>query len=218
MNALLVDPDSLEALQTLASLRISQCRPSDAATILSPLATRMLTAVRQYNTRCLRDELTTEEDNGTSGVPSPEVCIAFTKLLLEVHEQNVEFAQQAQSILENLLSLDDEQPEAWYLLGMAHLSKYPPDNDAAGEAFDQCLVLLELLGKEAGGDSDALINLREAVTAAMNLKQYNHPENSEGGVGTTRAAALLLNQNSTALMVDVEEEWSTDDDGMDTSS
>lgn len=227
MNALLLDSESLEALQTLASLRISQSRPADAAAILFPSATRILTAIRQYEARSLKYELIDIEEDDATDVPSPELCIAFAKLLLEVCGQNIEFAEHAQVILEHVLALDDEQPEAWYLLGMAHLSKQPLDQDAAEEVFSQCLMLLEQLGKESGGDSEASVNLREAVAAAMNnkqpnLKQYsNLEENLDIGEGATRAAALLLNQHSTALMVeDAEEEWSTDDDGdgMDTTS
>jgi len=229
MNALLLDSENLEALQTLASLRISQSRSVDAAAILSPLAARILIAVRRYQARSLRDDLIAIEEyscDNSAAVPSPEFCIAFTKLLLEVCEQNIEFAEQAQVILEHLLALDDEQPEAWYLLGMAHLSKHRVDQDAAEEVFGQCLALLEQLGKESGGDSEALVNLREAVTTAMNnkrpnLKQYSDNDYLDSGEGTTRSAALLLNQHSTALIVeDAEEEWSTDDDGggMDTTN
>ena len=61
MNALVLDNSSTEALQTLASLRISQCRKGDACDILEPLFHRLDTVFTQVESRSIRDELTCSE-------------------------------------------------------------------------------------------------------------------------------------------------------------
>lgn len=63
MNALVLDNASTEALQTLASLRISQCRKDEACGILEALYQKLEQKVAQYHSRNIADELLcTEED------------------------------------------------------------------------------------------------------------------------------------------------------------
>lgn len=63
MNALVLDSANGEALQTLASLRISQCRKNEAADIVANLNRRYEEIIRYYKQRTIQDELKcTEQD------------------------------------------------------------------------------------------------------------------------------------------------------------
>lgn len=96
--ALLVSPDHPEALQCLASVRLSESNPSDAKSLLqkSYEAWRYLEA---------DDER----------VPQLETRMNLSKLCVEVEMYN-----EALEILDGILREDDEDVEAWYLSGWTH--------------------------------------------------------------------------------------------------
>lgn len=152
MNALVLDSANTEALQTLASLRISQSRKPEACEILEGLHRRYDAAIRQYTARTLQDDLrcTDEDLEHVHNLPTPEHCVGLVKLLLECasESERQQFAVYSEALLQFVLQFDDENPEVWYLLGMSNKSRAAPDVDAAVEAFTQCKALLEPLLKQ----------------------------------------------------------------------
>lgn len=150
MNALVLDSTNAEALQTLASIRISQCRKPEACDILEGLHRRYDAAIRQYTARTLQDDLrcTDEDLEHINNLPTPEHCVALVKLLLECAPERRSFASYSEGLLKFVLQFDDENPEVWYLLGMSNKSMETPDVEAAIESFAQCRVLLEPLLKQ----------------------------------------------------------------------
>lgn len=107
-EALLVAPNSSEVLQTLASVRISQLKVEEAKT-----------ALRQSM------ELWSDLSPNDEKVPEFATRISLARLLMEV-----QMLDQALTVLERLVSEDDESVEAWYLGGW-------------------CLFLLSEMGKKA---------------------------------------------------------------------
>lgn len=94
-EALIVSPDSPAALQTLASVRISQLRVEDARAALG----------RSLD---LWEDLPPEE----VGVPDFPTRISLARLLMEV-----EMEGRAMGVLERLVGEEDQSVEAWYLGG-----------------------------------------------------------------------------------------------------
>ncbi|KAL4959664.1 uncharacterized protein BDV14DRAFT_193615 [Aspergillus stella-maris] len=114
-EALLVQPQSPEVLQTLASIRISQLREDDAQAALS----RSLE---------LWKDLPPEDPN----VPDFPTRISLSRLLMEVS-----MLLEALEVLERLILEDDQSVEAWYLGGwclnlLAEKGEAPKDPEEAG--------------------------------------------------------------------------------------
>jgi cytochrome c-type biogenesis protein CcmH/NrfG len=61
VKAIEADPNSLEAQQTLASLRISQCRPEEAAVILDRIVGNVKKQFEEYYSRKIADDLQQKE-------------------------------------------------------------------------------------------------------------------------------------------------------------
>jgi tetratricopeptide (TPR) repeat protein len=91
-EALLAMPESCEALQTLASVRISQQRPEDAVAALQ--------------------RATAELGKADKELPSYAVRIGLARLLIETAQY-----ESAIEVLERLQAEDDELPDLWYLGG-----------------------------------------------------------------------------------------------------
>lgn len=91
----MVAPESSEALQTLASVRISQARLDDAQAAL---------------TRSL--ELWANLDAEDSAVPDFPARISLSRLLMEAEMEDDAF-----EVLDRLVTEDDTSVEAWYLGG-----------------------------------------------------------------------------------------------------
>jgi tetratricopeptide (TPR) repeat protein len=115
-KAELFDPNSLEAAQAKASMRISQNRVEEARESLQKVAHSLLSTPWES-----RD------------VPF-EFCVQTARLLVEVDDRLLGI-----QVLENLLKEDDENVEVWILLGHCH---HHNDNDAALECFERAEELL----------------------------------------------------------------------------
>ncbi|KAL8937874.1 MAG: hypothetical protein Q9216_004200 [Gyalolechia sp. 2 TL-2023] len=94
-EAMLVAPDSPEALQTLANVRISQTRLEEARKALSDSI-----------------DLWKDLPAGDEVVPEFPARISLSRLLMEV-----EMEDEALEVLERLIEEDDTSVEAWYLGG-----------------------------------------------------------------------------------------------------
>ncbi|KAL8687625.1 MAG: hypothetical protein Q9218_006254 [Villophora microphyllina] len=94
-EAMLVAPESPEALQTLASVRISQTRIDEAKKVLTQSI-----------------EIWKDLPAGHGSVPDFPIRISLARLLMEVDMQT-----DAMEVLERLVEEDDTSVEAWYLGG-----------------------------------------------------------------------------------------------------
>ncbi|RDA83081.1 hypothetical protein CP532_2558 [Ophiocordyceps camponoti-leonardi (nom. inval.)] len=94
-EAMMIAPDAAETWQTVANVRVSQERTEEARTAL---------------TRSL--ELWRDLPPEHPGVPEFPTRIALARLLLETQME-----EEALTVLERLVSEDDESVEAWYLGG-----------------------------------------------------------------------------------------------------
>jgi len=140
-----IAPDSVETLQTLASVRISQLRQEEAREHLS-------------KSLSLWKDLPPED----AKVPAFPTKISLSRLLMEA-----EMEKEALEVLERLITEDDQSVEAWYLGGWCqHLLAEKRksqisgniDDDPASEMNDtlrrsrrwllQCLRLYQLQGYE----------------------------------------------------------------------
>jgi tetratricopeptide (TPR) repeat protein len=97
-EALTVDPSSWEALQALASFRISQQNPEDA----------LLQLTRSYE---IWKELEPEDIDS----PSYDARVAASKLFVEL-----EAYEMGAEVLESLLEDNDEDAETWYLCAFCY--------------------------------------------------------------------------------------------------
>lgn len=95
MEALVVNPNAPEVLQTLASIRISQLRAEEARSALS-------------RSMELWKDLPPEDPT----VPEFAIRISLSRLLMEVSME-----LEALEVLERLILEDDQSVEAWYLGG-----------------------------------------------------------------------------------------------------
>ncbi|GIJ81858.1 hypothetical protein Asppvi_000361 [Aspergillus pseudoviridinutans] len=124
-EALLVDPQAPEVLQTLASIRISQLRQDDARAALS----RSLE---------LWKDLPPEDPR----VPEFATRVSLARLLMEVTME-----LEALEVLERLILEDDQSVEAWYLGGwclylLAEKREAPKDAEAEASPESQRLASL----------------------------------------------------------------------------
>lgn len=114
-EALLVAPESSEALQTLASVRISQSKLEDAQAAL---------------TRSL--ELWTDLDPEDPAVPDFSARISLARLLMEAEMEDDAF-----EVLDRLVTEDDTSVEAWYLGGWCLHLLGERRQAAVGESSDK---------------------------------------------------------------------------------
>lgn len=121
-NALLADDKSSEALQTLASMRLSQSRVDDARTTL-------------------KNSMSIWQDQvpGTPGFPTYAARISLIRLLLEC-----EMTDDAQQVLSQLENEGDDNVDLWYMYGWSYyiqgeLEKDPEARRELWEDARDCL-------------------------------------------------------------------------------
>jgi predicted Zn-dependent protease len=117
-QALAFDPESIEALQTLASVRLSQSRPSEASALL-----------RQSL------GLWTALEPGTGLWPSFGLRMNLARLLLELS-----LFDEALSVLQINQTEDDEDPEVWYLFGWSYYIMAAKQAEEGGSQLDSMLT------------------------------------------------------------------------------
>ncbi|KAI0033067.1 TPR-like protein [Vararia minispora EC-137] len=130
VRSLETDPGNAEALQALASVRMSQQRPDDARALLGQAWGKW-------------------KDLETDDVRMPPLPVrrALAKLFLELA-----LYEPAIAVLQDVIAADDEDVEAWYLEGLAHFLTAQQAHQAgvqdwqerardARDALESCLVL-----------------------------------------------------------------------------
>lgn len=156
-EALRQDSTNLEIYQTLASLRISQCRGQEASELMQRVAQKVLEVREKLHRRTLAEDLGVatqrqhEEDHQADELDAPtvEAATATVKLCLECVVYNPALAEAARALITNLLEEDDEVIELWRLLGLACQQLQPtPDLQGAVDAFEQAKDLLEQIREQ----------------------------------------------------------------------
>ncbi len=131
--ALQIDPENMEALQSLASVRMSQQRPEEAKEILerawSTWQGLEAGRLRRSISSCLLSDLTLVDDPRLPPIASR---LNLTKLFLELS-----LFTPALMMLQGIIASDDEEVEAWYLEGW-------------------CFFLMSEQAREQGGKLDGL--------------------------------------------------------------
>ncbi|KAK9555042.1 hypothetical protein V6Z88_002788 [Aspergillus fumigatus] len=181
-EALLVDPQAPEVLQTLASIRISQLRQDDARAALS----RSLE---------LWKDLPPEDPK----VPEFATRVSLARLLMEVAME-----LEALEVLERLILEDDQSVEAWYLGGwclylLAEKRQAPKDAEAdaspesqrqaslvaSREWLKQSLTLYDLVQYEDERLKEHALELVDEMNKELgeDMEDDSNAEDAEGEEG-----------------------------------
>ena len=125
-EALQIAPENVEVLQTLASVRISQLKKSEA---------------REHLTKSLSFWRDLEPDDAK--VPAFPTRISLSRLLMEA-----EMEEEAMEVLERLVSEDDQSVETWYLGGwcqyvQAEKTKSRMDDKTGEESLAETGLILQ---------------------------------------------------------------------------
>jgi Tfp pilus assembly protein PilF len=185
-NALLADESSSEALQTLASMRLSQQRVEEART-------------------ALRHSLSLWQDaDGEPGIlPAYASRIALVRLLLEC-----DMTDESLDVLQQLSREDDESVDLWYLFGWTYFlagellqAKDPKGSteqrDEHWEDARHCLQKCEQLYKRLEWDDDGIREHASELLACI----------AEAGIPLTEAPEEAGPEEA--------EDWESEDDAMD---
>lgn len=142
-NALLADDTSSEALQTLASMRLSQSRMEEAKTAL-------LTSISIWK----------DQVPGAFGFPSYASRLSLVRLLLEC-----EMMDDTLEVLQQLEHEDDEVVDLWFLFGWTYYLQGERFGDAEAEKRQEswedardCLHKCETLYRRLNWDDEDLKN------------------------------------------------------------
>ncbi|KIJ14465.1 hypothetical protein PAXINDRAFT_12828 [Paxillus involutus ATCC 200175] len=187
-QALQIDPTNLEALQTLASVRLSQEKPDEA-----------LLALRTFPQPPFQDDAATDPQAHAlhllSALPI-QTRITRAKLLLECGAH-----ADALSLLEGVLATDDANVEGWYLMGWAWwlLAERRKEGDPTvaiglGEEGEQlewqdmardardCLETCQMLHASQGHpDAPLLEHVEELIGTLDSLGIQPSPAEEDGG-------------------------------------
>lgn len=213
-DAMMVDGDSLDAKQALASFRLSQNRAADAAVIMKEVYSRVITIRKAVRARTVIDEVVGAEASAeVQDPPEVDFCISTAKYMIECASMDRQLAEDAMTLLVDLLDDDDENVELWYIMGVAALSLDPPDVGAARHHLEQAKSFMDLAREEmdlAGAAPDAAyfeqydlvtekLRIVEDVEQKMGINatgENHHSHRQEAAAGATNGE-------------DMEEEWST---------
>ena len=155
-SALQVDPENTEALQALASVRMSQQRPDEAKEILEKAwsSWKDLDAGVSYQppfTRAPFEPASVDDPK----LPPIASRLSLIKLFLELS-----LFTPALVVLQGIMASDDEEVEAWYLEGWCFFLM-------AEQAREQGGKLDELTWEELAGDS------RECLETCKTVRSFD---------------------------------------------
>lgn len=159
--ALEVDSESLDAQQALASVRISQCRPDEAATIIEGVYNKIEPKLEYHQNRPILEIAQDAAESGDVGeealdIPSHAFCITTGKLLMECSDVSPILAQHCVNLMSLLLNQDDEDVEVWLMLGLATTIANPDDKDSAkyyfSNAQENIVKQKEMYGAKPGDE------------------------------------------------------------------
>lgn len=136
-KALKVNPDSVDALVTLASMRISQQRPEEARAALGKAVARWLDVPRP-----------------APATPDAAVRFVIVRLLVELAEYETSI-----KVLQTLQMESEDVPDLWYLFGWTYYLQAQNSDEAvrlellsdARDCLEQCMKLVKRLQWEDEG-------------------------------------------------------------------
>ena len=193
-----VDPTCLDVQQTLASLRLSQCKPAEACDIMSAVCSRVIRALQMSQQETIMGTLQKGAAKGqtqaqalaqaqtvfggaaaagaAAGMPEEECpehhfCMATAKLVVECCETRPSMSDEAMELLALLLEEDDENTELWYIMGVAALSAKPADIETASFHLNKAKSMVMDEQERTGEDcSDQLCMIDEKLTEVTKLR------------------------------------------------
>ncbi|GAA5813522.1 hypothetical protein MFLAVUS_007000 [Mucor flavus] len=147
-----VDPDHPEVYQLLASVRLSQQRNEEAASMLNKSM-----------------ELWINKEIGDASIPIYDTRLSLVKLLLELG-----MFEHAFTVLENLQKENDEVVDLWYLYGWTYYCLGDDEERSQEEKFAlwadarDCLETAVKLYNLIGSDDDAMFEHSNELIATIN--------------------------------------------------
>lgn len=220
-EALLFDPNSLDAQNAQASLRISQNRLHEACDIIEKVFSVIKSQREAIAQLTIIDDLQSGVD--TSEVPIPELCIASAKILLECASAKPQLASCALELIVSLLEDDHDNVELWYLAGIAEMGNEADpttcDLEEAAYYFKQAQTMIEELRDQYKQECDSEnIPISERVVpfeeeyclVQSHLQMISDKEAAGGANGSGRSVAALA--AAVGAGATAEEEWSDDDE------
>jgi tetratricopeptide (TPR) repeat protein len=221
-EALTYDPNSLDAQNAQASLRISQSRIYEACDIIEKVFSVIKAQREAVAQITIVDDLQAGID--TSDVPIPELCIASAKILLECATARPQLAGCASELIVSLLEDDHDNVELWYLAGIAEMGNEADpstcDLEEASYYFNQAKTMIDEMRDQYKQECDAegvpvserAVPFEEEYCLVQSHLQMiadkEAAEGIEGGGTGGRAAALVA---AVAARVAEEEEWSDEE-------
>ena len=217
-SAIQYDPMGLDGHQSMANLRLSQKRDSEACTIIWEVYNRTMELRKKHQERGIIQELLRSSNNGVNGncdnssasgddsdVPSTQFSVQTAKLLIECsNNESNDFPSSAICLLTDLLNDDDENIEIWYIIGVAALESNPPDYDLARYNLEKAQEMMNVVYQQIGSENFPFTD--EMLLVQEHLKLIN--ENHFPDANMTTGIRLTVNSE-----VDEEdEEWSTEEE------
>ena len=211
VSSLEFNPSSLDGHQTMASLRLSQERFSEACSIMTEVFSQVMGRRHAVQSRGIIDELLDQSDETNESLrdlPTLEFCINTSKLLLECAKIEPTHVTKAIELLNNLLNDDDEIIEVWYILGFAFLSLNPPDNDSALYHFEHAHSMMIAILEQTGHDQFPYSEQLGLVLGHLQILGSSQAFSSS----TESANVEAINDDNIRIDDDEEEEWSTEEE------
>lgn len=188
-NALLADDESSEALQTLASMRLSQSRMEDAKTALA-------NSISVWK----------GQTPGIPGFPTYTSRLSLVRLLLEC-----EMMDDALDVLQQLEAEDDQVVDLWFLFGWTYFLQGErhgeTQQDKRRESWEDardCLHRCEILYKQFNWDDESLKEHASDLLANINAAGISIEHQEPAAEPATENGADVA-----------EEDWESDEDDMD---
>ena len=149
-SAMEADPISLDASQTLASLRLSQNRKTDACTTMESVYIRAKAMRDGLHSRTVIQDLSGEAVSGDNSkefddIPDIDFFLTTIKLLIECGSPGL--AAMALDLATDLLHDDDENVECWYIAGVASMNCEPVDVDSARYHISTAMTMMDEIRK-----------------------------------------------------------------------
>eukprot|EP01034_Spumella_vulgaris_P024257 gene24257-30576_t len=200
-EALAVDTNNLDGLQTLASLRLSQNRRLEACQSIDIVNARIVQIRDVVRSRTVVDELSgTAEPVEFQENPEFEFCIATAKILIECASEHANFANKALDLISDLLQDDDENVELWYLMGVGALSCSPPDVVCARVNLERAKEMMIRIKKDCNEEGEEFMFDEQYDLVETHLQMLD-------GTGEMTETAVVGGGTKT----DEDEEWSSCD-------
>jgi Flp pilus assembly protein TadD len=198
-QALLIDPSNLDGRLALASLRLSQSRPEESSKVAEELATAVISMRNSARARSLVQEFQGDDEQPDEEA-TLELCINLAKILLECVATHPALNCLALELLSSVVDDDDEQAEAWFLMGIAHARTTPPEVEDAKHCFENAKELMELLKGNMAEGTFPLSEQLDSVTSHLDCLENDRP----------LCFARVIPSTDNAITQD--EEWSEDED------